>query len=224
MLLLLSVGIECFSSIIFIIPAILIIQYILFKQHSFSKFIMALIFSFYLIAVFSVTGIPSAYTLKLNFGFNLIPLIDIVNSPIAYIINTVLNIVLFMPLGFLLPSIWKEYQSANKTVLTGFAVSAIIEFLQIFSFRLTDIDDLITNTLGTVLGYFIGKMFSFKLPIKISTNNKNNNYTAVKYQPKYEPVILFIAVLITSFFLKPFVSDTIWDVVLDSPLWDSIAQ
>lgn len=215
MMRLLSIGIECFSSMIFLIPAISILQYAIFKQHNFNKLIAVFIFAFYLMAVFSVTGTPTFYTLRLNLGFNFVPLVDIVNSPIAYIINTVLNIFLFMPMGFLLPSIWKEYRSVKKIAFIGFAMSATIEILQIFTFRLTDIDDLITNTIGSILGYRIGKNLSFKLPLKISANDKDISI-------KYEPAIIFAIIFLISFFLQPFVSNAIWDIVLSSQLWESI--
>lgn len=166
-------------------------------------------------AVYSVTGLPSAYTLRFDFSLNLIPLIDIMNSPVEYIKNTVLNILLFMPLGFLLPVIWSEYRNAKKTVLTGLAMSVIIEILQIFTFRFTDIDDLITNTLGTVLGFGIAKMISFKPSFKISEREKT-------VFMKYELVILLGSVFLIGFFLKPLVSNVIWDTVLSSSWWESI--
>ncbi len=209
MVYLLSVGIECLSTLIFIIPSILILNYTLFKV------IIVFLFAFYCMAVFSITGIPSYNTIKVDFSFNLIPLADIINNPAGYIINTILNIILFMPMGFLVPAIWTEYRSLKKTILVGFSVSVIIEILQIFTFRLTDIDDLITNTFGTFLGYYIGKLFSFKLPFKISGNFKNTFI-------KYEPVIILIIALLVKFFLKPLLSDTIWDIVLQSQLWESI--
>lgn len=212
---LLSVAIECLSSVIFIIPAMIILQYALLKQYNLKKFMMVLIFAFYSMAVFSVVGIPTAYTARVDFSFNLIPLIDIVNSPVEYIKNTILNIILFMPMGFLLPVIWKEYYSAKETIVIGLAVSIIIEMLQIFTFRLTDIDDLITNTLGTFLGYYIGKTFSFKLPLKISADAKDISW-------KYEPVMVLTITFLIGFFLKPLVSNKIWDVVLSGPLWENI--
>ncbi len=197
------------------VPAIIIMQYALFKQRNLSKLFMVFVFAFYSMAVFSVTGIPSVYTLRAEPAFNLIPLADIFNSPVAYVINTMLNIILFMPMGFLLPAIWKEYRSVKKTILMGLAVSILIELLQIFTFRLTDIDDLITNTLGTFLGYCCGKIFSFKLPLKLSVNAENN-FT------KYEPVIILAVVFLIAFLLKPFVSNEIWGIVLSSSLWESI--
>ena len=212
---LLSMGIECVSSMVFLIPVIIILQYILFKQHSFYQFVMVLITAVYFMAMYTVTGLPTAYTLRFDFSLNLIPLIDIMNSPAEYMKNTILNILLFMPLGFLLPVIWSEYRNAKKMALTGLAVSVLIEILQIFTFRFTDIDDLITNTLGTVLGYGIAKMISFKLPFKITEKEKT-------VPMKFGPVIIWGTVFLIGFFLKPLVSNAIWDAVLYSSWWESI--
>ncbi|MDE6664213.1 MAG: hypothetical protein K2K46_12850, partial [Lachnospiraceae bacterium] len=74
---LLSIGIDCFSALIFIVPAVIVLQYILFKQHSFSKVFMVFIFALYSMAVFTVVGIPTVNRLMVNLRFNLIPLIDI---------------------------------------------------------------------------------------------------------------------------------------------------
>ncbi len=211
---LLSAGIDCFSSVIFILPAVLLLQPV-YKRQNMAKFFMVLIFALYSMAVFSLVGIPAITTLRVDFKFNLIPLIDIFNSPVEYIKNTILNVLLFMPMGFLLPVIWKDYRSIRKTVFTGLAVSIMIELLQIFTFRLTDIDDLITNTFGTFLGYECGKLFSFRLPWKIRRNHKNTSV-------KYKPVVILAVVLLIAFFLKPLVSNAVWTVVLSSPLWESI--
>lgn len=79
----------------------------------------------------------------------------------------------------------------------------------------TDIDDLITNTLGTFLGYYIGKTFSFKLPLKISADTKD-------ISGKYEPVMILTITFLIGFFLTPLVSNKIWDIVLSGPLWENI--
>ena len=131
MLRFLSIGIDCISSIIFVIPAILVLQYLIFRQRNFNQFIEILVFSLYSIAVFTVVGIPTVGTFKVNLSFNLLPLIDIVNSPLEYIKNTILNIILFVPLGFLVPAIWKNYRSIKIMFLMGFALSVCIELLQI---------------------------------------------------------------------------------------------
>lgn len=211
----LSYGIEVFSAVVFVVPVVFIFRSFIWKQRGFSRTVMLMIFGLYLTAVLSVTGIPSVISWNMHPEFNLVPLIDIVNNPPAYIRNTILNIVLFMPLGFLLSALWKEYRSLRMTAAAGFLLSLFIEILQIFSFRLTDVDDLITNTAGAVLGYCISRRIDFRLPfgIKEDKNGKSGGW---------EPVILFGIVFLISFFLKSVLSNVIWGGVLESPLWESI--
>ncbi len=216
---LLSIGIEVFSSLIFIVPAVLVLQYAVLRQRSFFKMAAVMIFACYLMAVFSAVGIPTIASWHVRPEFNLIPLIDIVNSPPDYIRNTILNIILFMPLGFLVPVIWKEYRSLRIVLVMGLGLSLFIEVLQIFTFRLTDVDDLITNTAGAVLGYYAAKRFSFRLPWKLS-EKIDSNYG--KKCGKYEPIIVLGLAFFIGFCLKSLVSDTIWDVVLASDFWERI--
>lgn len=214
MIRLLSIGIDCISSIMFVIPVVAILQYAIFRQRNFNQFIAILIFALYSIAVFSIVGVPTVGTFKINLNLNLIPLIDIVNSPLEYTKNTILNIILFIPLGFLVPAIWKNYRSIKTIFFTGLAISISIEILQLFTFRLTDIDDLITNTTGTVIGYYISKRFSFELPLKLDDNKAN--------LVRYEPFIILAVMLLIEVFLKPIVSNGIWDIVLSSSWWEKI--
>lgn len=72
-----------------------------------------------------------------------------------------LNVVLFMPLGFLLPLLKPSVNSIRKAVRTGLMFSFTIEILQLViritlgNGRSTDINDLIANTAGSVLGFVI---------------------------------------------------------------------
>ena len=63
------------------------------------------------------------------------------------IAQTAANVVMFIPLGFLL-HLW-------KTALTLALLSFTIEFTQYFTGRSADIDDLMLNTLGGILGYLV---------------------------------------------------------------------
>lgn len=98
---LLSIGIDCVSAAIFVIPALAILQCTIYRKWEFKPFCVKLIFAFYAIALFSVVGVPAVVTFQMDFGLNLIPFADIVNSPFAYMKNTILNIILFIPMGFL---------------------------------------------------------------------------------------------------------------------------
>ena len=208
---LLSIGIDCTSSAVFVIPAFAILQYVIYRKWDFKPFLVKLIFAFYAIAMFSVVGVPAVGTFQLDFGLNLIPFIDIANSPSAYMKNTILNIILFIPMGFLVPAVWKNYRSLKTMFFMGLAVSLGIELLQIFTFRLTDIDDLITNTAGTVLGYEISRRFSFPFSLK-SVDSKG-------ILVRYEPVLILMVMLLISMLLKPMVSDGIWNIVLSGSWW-----
>ncbi len=214
MLRLLSIGIDCISSVVFVVPAVIILQYAVFKQRHFGQCIAALLFAFYAVAVFSAVGIPAAGAFQIDFGFQLIPLIDIVNSPFEYMKNTILNIILFIPMGFLVPAVWKNYRSMKIMLFMGFAVSLVIEILQLFTFRLTDIDDLITNTAGTVIGCYIGHRFSYPFPLKLTDEQE--------HLKRYEPILILAAMLFISIFLKPIVSRGIWNFVLSSAWWEKI--
>ena len=212
---LLSLGIEIFSSIIFVIPVVFIFCFLIVKQRKFSRTAVMMIFALYLAAVFSVTGIPSVISWNRHPDLNLIPLIDIANNPLAYIRNTILNIMLFMPFGFLLPALWKEYRSLRIIAAAGLILSLFIEIMQIFTFRLTDVDDLITNTMGTVAGYCISRRFVFRLPF---TSQESETWKG----SRFEPVILFGLVFLISFCMKPVLSDAIWDRVFESSMWENI--
>ena len=67
--------------------------------------------------------------------------------------DLLLNIILFMPLGFLLPYIFPKF-NFWKTTLSAFCISCAIEATQYLAhWGCLDIDDIINNTVGACLGY-----------------------------------------------------------------------
>lgn len=119
------------------------------------------VLALYLSLVFSVTGLPSIQHLALDFTVNLIPFSDFRDSRFLYL--SALNMIMTVPLGVLLPLAFQKYRRFTPTLLAGFFTSLTIEILQLFCFRATDIDDLILNTLGTALGFFLGKLLFARL-------------------------------------------------------------
>lgn len=88
---------------------------------------------------------------------NLLPLVGLRQDDLQ---TSLLNILLFVPFGFGLPFI--SPFGATKTVLVGMCFSIAIELLQWLSgriagtwFRITDINDVIFNTLGAAIGYLL---------------------------------------------------------------------
>ncbi len=69
-------------------------------------------------------------------------------------LNVLLNIALFVPLGFLLPLLTKLFRKWYLALGAGFGVSLLIELTQLLTARgMCDVDDLFTNTLGAMLGW-----------------------------------------------------------------------
>ncbi len=71
------------------------------------------------------------------------------------IAQTAANVVMFVPLGFMMPVAFRRMRSFWKTALSLALFSFAIEFTQYFTGRSADIDDLMLNTLGGMLGYLI---------------------------------------------------------------------
>lgn len=80
--------------------------------------------------------------------------------------NIILNILMFVPFGFFVPILSKKMNACWKVYLMGFAVTCVIETIQlVFNRGVFEPDDLMGNTLGTMIGYgiyCIGKYFVAK--------------------------------------------------------------
>lgn len=64
------------------------------------------------------------------------------------------NIGIFAPMGFFTALLWRKPRWW-KSLLVGFCSSVIIEFIQFFIGRSSDIDDVILNTAGALVGFWL---------------------------------------------------------------------
>ena len=128
------------------------------------------------------------------------PIINLVPFNDGFEISSILNIIFFMPFGFLLPTLWKKYRKLLKTLCSGILFSIIIEIGQLFvPHRASDINDLIMNTIGTICGWIIFNIISkifHKLANKTVIEISSNDSMAIKLEP-----YLYIAIPIISTFL-----------------------
>lgn len=159
--------------------------------------ICIIIFSMTMVIIFSLTGISpmSGFHIDIKIEeISFIPFMTIIEMlqggiTLHTIINIIGNIVMFMPVGFFSPLLWTKLNSLKKVVLFGFGISFIIEFTQLFLIRATDINDLILNTSGTMLGYLVLLAFKKLIP---EVDNKIN--IDLKFMKKEQ--ILFICILV----------------------------
>lgn len=139
------------------------------------KFINSL-FYIYMCVVLSFTVLPLPY-LGFDFHFsantffrvfNPIPFKEIFCQTGYGVEDVVLNILMTVPLGILLPLKNSEKRCKN-VVLFSFLMSVSIELFQLFTgvfmynCRSCDVTDVITNTFGGFLGYCLYKPFRGKI-------------------------------------------------------------
>jgi glycopeptide antibiotics resistance protein len=145
------------------------------------KEMIKFLFVIYISLVISVTLFP----LPLGFHYeydnlfrstNFVPLATIINNisqigtaydgDVFFMISLIVknvggNILLLMPLGFFAPIVWNKAKGFKAVTLLGLVMSITIELLQLLeSFgggwgRVTDIDDVICNVVGAIIGYLI---------------------------------------------------------------------
>lgn len=178
--------IRSISGYIFIVP-ILLLYFLSLKKverkQSLFHIIAVFLFCYYLFGILTVTGI--GYTSKIRFcpNISLIPFIGMITGPI----DTMLNIILFVPLGFFLPLLYEKYNKIKSVVLTGFLFSLSIEIIQMFDWGSSDINDLMTNTIGACLGYLIYYLLS-----KVMPDNLRKQFYANKINEPVEVLIFTV--------------------------------
>lgn len=90
------------------------------------------------------------------FRINWIPFVNILNYPEKrdIIRNLIGNTAMFIPVGVVWPIVYKKLNKHWKMIAAGIGFSLCIEILQLpFYDRVSDIDDLILNTVGFCTGY-----------------------------------------------------------------------
>lgn len=169
-------GIIIGSILWLIIRALIIFRNEKYKSISIKREIIFNTFVVYCIAVVSVIlpdfGMIGMGMTSIHPSINIVPFVDIINgfqhSPFSFAFklklllrNLLGNLVLLLPLAVFLPMLWTKFRYFKKTILVGVTVSLTIELMQLlFSFlglsgRIADIDDLILNSIGVLIGYFI---------------------------------------------------------------------
>lgn len=89
---------------------------------------------------------------------NWVPFVYLFDYPVfrEALINLIGNTAMFIPLGIVWPAVFRELDTHTKAIAAGVGTSLLIEILQLpFYVRCSDIDDLILNSTGYLMGYGI---------------------------------------------------------------------
>lgn len=142
---------EVSCAAVLLLPVFLVLNRHVFRDGK--KTAAYFLFACYLSGIYALVGLPNVTYVRLELKLNWIPFMGMLGD----LKNCVLNVLLFVPLGLGLPVLWEKYRTGKQTILFGLGLSLTIELLQIFTFRATDVNDLITNTLGTALGFMLSR-------------------------------------------------------------------
>ena len=132
-------------------------EFILYKE------VFLLIFILYILCLFQVV---TSQDINIYEGNNFIPFSEIFRYEIGsryFFKNIIGNVVMFMPYGFFVG----KYASLKNTKLTLFLLilaSLSIEVTQLLIGRVFDVDDILLNVIGGIIGYivyrFIDKIYN----------------------------------------------------------------
>lgn len=169
--------------LVILLPLWLIYRILVNKDSRFVLKRELLLFTFfaYTVVVTTATIIPIKATTRSKFPsghVNLLPAIQTVRKYFKYqsplypielrmlYINFFGNIILFMPLGFLLALINPEKSNFKTILIVSTCASVMIELMQWvgLSFginRYIDVDDVLLNVAGAVLGFYCYKAFTY---------------------------------------------------------------
>jgi len=192
-------SIDMLPGVILMIPIYWLLNRVYFRNAK--KSILYCLFSCYLSVIYVLVGLPNVTYIRPEFNVNLVPIIGMIEDWK----NSILNIMLFIPLGMMLPILWSKFRLQKNSLFFGFGASLTIELLQILTFRITDVNDLITNTVGTYLGF---------LGYQILLNNSVKSKHMVNEENTRELRFLLVIVFAVMFFVYPFVSSALWDMIL----------
>ena len=164
--------------IITVIVSTLRIAYLIKNNQKFCfyKELFMLLFILYVMCLFEIVTLQDQ-----NYGLsNIIPFKEIFRYEVGsrlFIKNIIGNILLFLPYGYFA----SDYLKSNKVwpiCLLTMLVSVTIECVQLNIGRTYDIDDVILNTVGGILGYWLYRLIE-KIKVKLPKVFKTDGFTNV---------------------------------------------
>lgn len=134
------------------------ITYLIKTRHKFVLYeeLLGLLFIIYLMMLFQIV----TYQDVISYGNNFIPFKELTRYRLGsnlFYKNVIGNILLFMPYGFF-ASYYLKLDKKRVAFLLIFIVSLSIECVQLAIGRCFDVDDILLNLVGGILGYLIYRL------------------------------------------------------------------
>lgn len=192
-----AAGVETVAAAVILIPVLLLMGKLWIRNGW--RTLVHILFTIYLAAVYTLVGLPTAAYIRLDLTVNLVPFMGMVEDWK----NSILNVALFVPLGIFLPMLSVQFLRLKYMVLCSLGITTTIEMLQMFTFRATDVNDLITNVAGAVIGYWM-----IMVPLQ------KVRQAVVPCENTWKIYADFGIVFTTMFLFQPLIAGLLWNVVL----------
>lgn len=170
------------------------------EQVSWFHRMILLLLGLYFTVIFALTVSP-VYGFSISRAehkINLTPF-QVLDTMISNPMNFWGNILMFVPFGVLAVLLSRRCQKLYIPFFMGAGLSLLIEVLQLFGTRGTDIDDIILNTIGALCGYFAGRFILFIAPslykkIGVLKRMDNKNYRKRKDAGSIAALTVFVLI------------------------------
>ncbi len=175
---------ETWPMLVVFIVAISLIRFFYLQNHH-EKFVLyqELIYLVAIIYIWLLFTTLTMTELNVHGGKNLIPFSEIMRFKIGsegFYNNVLGNIIIFIPFGYLIGAYIKP-KKIWPILITVLFTSTVVEFVQLQIGRSFDVDDIILNLAGGVVGYllYIGLSAIYKRLPDIFKNNTFYNIIAI---------------------------------------------
>jgi glycopeptide antibiotics resistance protein len=151
-----------------IVAAVFIfVGYVRHKKRSLKKAVVIFMASLYLLSLFDITGVyEDLHELsyhKIYVAPNVVPFVR------GDMRQMILNLLVFTPIGIFIQLIFPSHPWTELKILAiGLIFSFLIETIQLFGGRCWDIDDIIMNSLGVLVGWILIKLVRNRVTLKFA--------------------------------------------------------
>ncbi len=122
-----------------------------FCLHKELSYLISIIYIWLLFEILTMTELNGSG------GMNLVPFVEMTRYEFGstlFYYNVLGNILIFLPFGYLI-GVYVEPKKIWPVIITTFFTSIVVEFVQLQIGRSFDIDDVILNVVGGLIGYLL---------------------------------------------------------------------
>ncbi|MGO3838608.1 MAG: VanZ family protein [Vagococcus sp.] len=110
--------------------------------------------------------------------------VSTINS-LFYILRGFFNLLLLLPLGIYLRYFFKDKRKWYIALIISFSVTLFFELSQLtamfgyyaYPYRLFDVDDLLMNSLGAMIGFFLAPLLLWLIPSRDNINERDKQFS-----------------------------------------------